>query len=281
MKKALVVVLVLLIVVSVGIYAYDVAVNGTPYNKNLFKVAILVVSFVASIVRILKGGNARKPLNFYEKSYPTELAGVFVRDEKSRKKLLEAIRFYNENKFQKAISLLDGLKSKRPAKKDLSAVLLFTALCYTDWGLPEEAVKVYNELLLNDEKNTTALSNLGILYSKDNKYYEALECFEKAIDINPDNHFAYNNMAQMYYREGEYEGAVECSLAALDICPGFRQSAALLAIIYGGYGYDKEYAKYYKIAVDGGEDPDVIERLAESVRMGLDEDSILAIDEDS
>ncbi len=278
MKKVLVAVLALLIVASVVFYVYDVAVNGTPYNENLFKVAILVISFTASIFRILKGGNSRKPLVYYEKSYPIELAGVFTRDESSRKKLLEAIRFYNENKFQKAISLLGKLKSDRPAKKDLSAVLLFTALCYTDWGLPDEAIKTYNELLLNDDKNTTALSNLGILYSKNNEYYKALECFEKAIEINPDNHFAYNNLAQMYYREGEYEGAVEYSLTAIDICPNFRPSAALLAIIYGGYGYEREYAKYFKIAVDGGEDPDVIKRLAEGVRMGIDEDSMLIVD---
>ncbi len=278
LKKALIVVFVLLAVASLGFYVYDIAANGTPYTDNLFKVAILVVSFGASIAKLVAGSGSKAPLTFYEKHYAKELEGVFARDPKSRKKLLEAIRLFNENKYSKAISSFEKIKALRPSKRDLSAVCLFSALCYEEWGLVDEAIKEYGQVLANDPQNATVLSNLGILYVQKSDFVNAEECYQKAIEINPNNHFAINNLAQLYYREGEYEGAVEYSLDALKICPNFKPSASLLAIIYGGYGYEKEYGKYLKIAVQEGADKDAIEMLAESVSKSIDEGQTLPDD---
>ncbi len=275
LKKALIVVFVLLAVASIGFYVYDIAVNGTPYTENLFKVAIVVISFGISIAKMLAGAGSRNPLAFYEKHYAKELEGVFVRDPKSRKNLLEAIRLFNESKYQKAISAFEQLKSLRPSKHDLGVICLFSALCYEEWGLMDEAIREYNQVLDNVPQNATALSNLGILYAKKNDFGNAVECYKKSIEANPSNHFAINNLAQLYYREGEYEGAVEYSLKALEICPNFKPSASLLAVIYGGYGYEKEYGKYLKIAVQEGADKESIELLAETVSATLDEDSSL------
>ncbi len=278
LKKALIAVFVLLIIVSIGIYVYDIVANGTPYTENLFKVAILVVSFGASIAKLLSGGGSRTPLSFYEKHYAKELEGVFARDPKSRKKLLEAIRLFNENKHSKAISSFEKLKALRPSKRDLSVVCLFSALCYDNWGLINEAIKEYNQALANDSQNATVLSNLGILYAQKNDFVNAEDCYQKSIEANPNNHFAINNLAQLYYRECEYEGAVEYSLDALKICPNFKPAASLLAIIYGGYGYEKEYAKYLKIAIQEGADKETIEMLAESVSENIVEGASLPDD---
>ena len=278
LKKALVAVFVLLIVASIGIYVYDIVANGTPCTKNLFKVAIVVVSFGASIAKLLAGGSSRTPLSFYEKHYTKELDGVFVRDPKSRKKLLEAIRLFNENKHSKAIASFEKLKALRPSRRDLGVVCLFSALCYESWGLTDEAIREYDQALANDPQNTTVLSNLGILYTQKSDFVKAEDCYKKAIEANPNNHFAINNLAQLYYREGEYEGAVEYSLNALKICPNFKPSASLLAVIYGGYGYEKEYAKYLKIAIQEGADKETIEMLAKAVSESIDEGQTLPDD---
>ena len=274
-KKLVVVLLVLLIVASVGFYVYDIIANQTPYTENLLKVVLVVVSLGFSIAKVFTRGDSRKSLDFYEKSYAKELEGVFAREPKSRKQLLEAIRFFNESKHQKAISIFEKLKATRPSKHDLGVICLFSALCYEDWGLIDESIKEYNQVLANEPNNATVLSNLGILYTNNHEYQKAAECYEKAIEIAPDNHFAHNNLAQLYYRAGEYEGAVVYSLRALEICPNFKPSASLLAVIYGGYGYEKEYGLYLKIAVQEGADAESIEMLAESVSGTLDEDSSL------
>ena len=278
LKKALIAVFILLAIASIGIYVYDIVANGTPYTKNLFKVSIVVVSFGASIAKLLAGRGSRTPLTFYEKQYAKELGGVFARDPKSRKKLLEAIRLFNENKHSKAISSFEKLKALRPSKRDLSVVCIFSALCYEDWGLTDEAIREYKQSLANDPQNATVLSNLGVLYAQRSDFVNAEDCYQKAIEVNPSNHFAINNLAQLYYREGEYEGAVEYSLDALEICPDFKPAASLLAIIYGGYGYEKEYAKYLKIAVQAGADRETIEKLAEAVSENIDEGQTLPDD---
>jgi len=274
-KKVIVVLLAILIAVSIGVYVYDVIANETPYTENLLKVVLVVVSLGLSIVKVFTRGSSRNSLDFYEKNFAKELEGVFTRDTKSRKMLLEAIRFFDESKYQKAISIFEKLKATRPSKHDLSIICLFSALCYEEWGLINDAIKEYDQALVNDPHNATALSNLGILYSNNNEYHKAVECYEKAIETDPNNHFAYNNLAQLYYRSGEYEGAVEYSLKALTLCPNFRPSASLLAVIYGGYGYEKEYGKYHKLAVQEGADADSIKTLAEAVSGTLDEDSEL------
>lgn len=278
LKKALIVIFILLAIASIGFYVYDITANGTPYTENLFKVVIVVVSFGASIAKLLSGSTSKTPLSFYEKHYAKELDGVFTRDPKTRKKLLEAIRLFNENKYSKAIPAFEKLKGLRPSKRDLSAICFFSALCYDEWGLIDEAIKEYCQVLANDPQNATALSNLGILYANKSDFVNAEECYQKAIEINPKNHFAINNLAQLYYREGEYEGAVEYSLNALEICPNFKPSASLLAIIYGGYGYEKEYGKYLKIAIQEGADKETIEMLAEAVSESIDEDQTLLVD---
>lgn len=274
-KKLIVALLAILIAVSIGVYVYDVVANGTPYTENLFKVVLVVVSLGLSIGKVFTRGTPRNSLDFYEKNYAKELEGVFVREPKSRKMLLEAIRYFNESKYQKAVSLFEKLKSTRPSKHDLGVVCLFSALCHDEWGLIDEAIKEYHQVLANDPQNATALSNLGILYTKNGEYAKAAECYEKAIETDPANHFAYNNLAQLYYRAGEYEGAVEYSHMALKLCPNFKPSVSLLAVIYGGYGYEKEYGKYLKIAVQEGADAESIEMLAKSVSGTIDEDSEL------
>lgn len=272
-KKIAVAVVVLLIAAVIGYYIYDIAVNKTPYTENLIRVVILVVSGIISLARVLLKDGGRKPLSFYEKSYPEELSGVFTRDEKSRKQLLEAVRFYNESNYKKAISLLDNLKKQRPAKRDLSTVYLFSALCYTDWGLPNEAIKEYDLLLQTDPENSTALSNLGHIYANQGDYENAESCYIDAIDVNPNNHFAHNNLAQLYFRMRDFESAVESSLTALEICPNFRQSATLLAIIYGALDDEENYAKYRLLAVQCGEDAQAIYQIASDLRMSLKQET--------
>ena len=270
-QKILIGILVVLVVFAVGFYIYDIVVNDTEYTQQLPKIAILIASLCFSIYRIVSGSRNRKPLSFYEKSYPQQLNGVYSRDAKSRKKLLEAIRLFNEGKYKQAISVLDALKAKRPSKKDIAAVCLFSALCYEGWGLDDKAIEEYKQLLLNDPANSTAYSNLGGLYKKKGEYRNAEDCYIKAIESKPENHFPYNNLAQLYYSVGEIDGALVYARKALELCNNFRPAATLLAIICGAIGDNEQYSQYRHIAVTNGADGERIDELAEELRVSLDE----------
>ena len=274
-KRILISVLVLLIVLLIGYYIYDVTVKGTPYNENLFKMAIVVVSLCLSVYRIAQTSGARKPLSFYEKIYSEHIQGVYSRDSKSRKKLLEALRYYDEGNYKKALSLLDGLKQKRPSRRDMNAVCLVSALCCADWGLHDEAVKEYEAILATDPDNITVLGNLGLLCSKAGDYENAEKYLARALEIKPDNVFACNNLAYMYFRARELLLAIEYSLKTLEIQPNFRQAASLLAIIYYAADDAEKFEKYRQLAIKCGESAETIDELAadnyETLRAVFDE----------
>ena len=52
---------------------------------------------------------------------------------------------------------------------------------------PLRAEKALLTILKFDEKNAAAYNRLGILYAKDQKFDEAIECFEiaQSLDVNP------------------------------------------------------------------------------------------------
>lgn len=274
-KKILISLLVLLIILTFGYYIYDIAVNGTPYNENLFKMAVVVVSLCISIYRITQTAGGRKPLSFYEKQYWAHIEHVYSRDDKSRKKLLCAIRFYNESNYEKALSILKKLKDARPSKRDMNALCLITALCYTDWGIADAAIKEYEYILASEPDNCTVLSNLGLLYSKAGDYENAEHCLKRAIELDPKDAFACCNLAYMYFRARKLGLAVEYSLKTLEIQPSFNQAASLLAIIYYASDDKEKFEKYRQLAIKCGESAETIDELAadnyETLRAAFDE----------
>jgi tetratricopeptide (TPR) repeat protein len=68
------------------------------------------------------------------------------------------------------------------------------------------AEKALLTILRFDEKNASAYNRLGILYAKEKKYPEAIECFEIAngIEANP---ASIHNMGLIYLEMGKYERA--------------------------------------------------------------------------
>ena len=68
------------------------------------------------------------------------------------------------------------------------------------------AEKALLTVLRFDEKNATAYNRLGILYAKDRKYNEAIDCFEIANGIEP-NPASVHNIGTIYYETENYEKA--------------------------------------------------------------------------
>lgn len=71
---------------------------------------------------------------------------------------------------------------------------------------PLRAEKALLTILKFDEKNAAAYNRLGILYAKEKKFDDAIECFEiaQSIDSNPSS---LHNAGLIYLETGEYEKA--------------------------------------------------------------------------
>ena len=81
---------------------------------------------------------------------------------------------------------------------------------------PVRAEKALLTILKFDEKNAAAYNRLGILYAKDKKYNEAIECFEIAESLD-NNASSLHNAGLIYLETGAYEKAVMALKQAIEL----------------------------------------------------------------
>ena len=253
-KYILVAILIVLIIASVGFYVADIVLNGTPPTKNVFKALTAVFICLGSLIRLLNK-KGRKSLKYYESQYSEHIRQAFASSPFYRRKLLCAIRLYNEDNFGKALKYLVQLKPVCKEKEDLYAVGLFTGIVFTDMGFTDDAIAVYNALIDMRIASSTVYGNLGSIYSGRGDYDDAISALRSAIRCDENNPAPYNNLAKLYFDTYDFENAEWFALKALDINHKFRQSASLLAIIYSLNGDKEKARKYIHIAVSSGQDP--------------------------
>jgi len=75
-------------------------------------------------------------------------------------------------------------------------------IAYNDEGNYDKAIECYQKAITIDPDYADAYYNLGLAYKDKGNYDKAIECWQKAIDINPDNAVTYNNMGLAYYSKG-------------------------------------------------------------------------------
>lgn len=253
-RKLQIVLYIILILGCIGLYLYGVIVKQADPQKNLMEMLLVIAGCILGLFR----GNrrsGRSSLAFYEKSYQNEIGQAFATDAKNRKQLLGALRDYNENKLKKASVTLEQLKDDCRVQDDYYAVGLFLALCYTEMGLFEAAIKEYDVLIAHRLENSRIYNNLGHVYAKLGRNAQAMENYEKALSLSPENEYAYINIANLSFGDGDFETAVTYAKKALEINSKLKQAANLLAIVYA-IRDDKENAdKYFHVALACGSDP--------------------------
>lgn len=248
----------LLMTALLAFYIYDVAVLKTAPTKNLGRVVLIILALCGTLTKLLTG-TGRKGLNVYEQAYKKELGNAFASNPMARKKLLCATRLYNESNYAKALKHLMQLMNEVESVEDRSPVMLFVALCYTDAGMLQDAVRAYQELLKYDLRHAQAHSNLGILYMELGDYESARRHYDAAITYAPENYHAWLNRASLLFRTGELDDATADAHRALEIQNNGKAAAALLAILYALKGDEENKQKYRHQAIVAGEAPGALD----------------------
>jgi len=255
--RTLLTILIFLLMLGIlGFYLYDVIALGKPFTENLVRVLALLVAASGTVVKLHSSRAGRGSLQMYEKAYTNELGKAFSDDPKRRKKLINACRCYDESNYSQALKYLAQLQKTELTRKEIVPILLFTALCYTDAQIPEEAIRVYEQLLSYDPGNAQVHSNLGLLYASQGMYEKALQHYGRSIDCKRENYYAYVNRANCYFKMGQYEPATEDALTALTFKNNGHEAASLLAILYGMAGDEQNKEKYFRIYVAAGQSPE-------------------------
>jgi len=261
--------LIALMVGYAGWYVWDALANGTPWMEHLIQVAL--VEAFSGLILLRMGGVLvpHRDLSFYEAQYAGELSGAFADTPEDRKALLLATRLHHEKQLSKALTALEALQTRVKTERDRYAVQLFLGLVHTDLELPELAVEDYRVLVKAGLATATVFNNLGMLYAGLGKKSDAVRAYRSAIEEDPENAYAYENLAAYYHRERQFDKALPLAHRALELQPNFKEAATLLAILYTQKGDDDGRKKYYGLAVQLGENPQVLRSTLERLRKKL------------
>jgi tetratricopeptide (TPR) repeat protein len=82
-----------------------------------------------------------------------------------------------------------------------------------------EAIRCYDKALEINPNNVYAWSNKGTALDKLGMYEEAIRCYDKALEINPNNVYAWSNKGTAFSNLGKYQKAVEHYDKATELDP--------------------------------------------------------------
>lgn len=93
-----------------------------------------------------------------------------------------------------------------------------------DSGRYEEAIECYDRAIEIDPRYAKAFNNRGADLLSLKRYDDAIKSFGQAIDIDPDYKEAWNNKGVALGHQGEFEDAIDCFEEAIEIDPFYGEA---------------------------------------------------------
>lgn len=125
---------------------------------------------------------------------------------------------------------------KRLANNGFESVQLYTTLAYAAWAQKhyKQAVDYYEKALDLDENNATALNGLGfVLVDAGIDLIRGLRCCKKAVDLKPQNPAYLDSLGWAYFKNGEVLEARTWLRRALEAAPGQKEIKEHFRLVTG------------------------------------------------
>jgi tetratricopeptide (TPR) repeat protein len=143
----------------------------------------------------------------YNEQHFTQAAALFEKILSGRAKDENVYRYaisshLQSKNYEKARRLSEEFASTdKMTSDDLSSM----ALIYSQLGLHEKALDVYDKSLQKNPKNKYSLNNKGYTLNLLNRFEEAIYFFDKAIEMDKDFAYSYNNRGLSKIKIGKEE----------------------------------------------------------------------------
>jgi tetratricopeptide (TPR) repeat protein len=98
-------------------------------------------------------------------------------------------------------------------------------------GQLDQAKNVINEQLLRDSSNVEAFNLLGIIFTNEKNYTEALDAFQQALKLKPNSTSTHNNLANLYVAQQKPDLAQKEFDRVLQIAPANREANYNLGLL--------------------------------------------------
>lgn len=112
-----------------------------------------------------------------------------------------------------------------------------------------QALQSYQKVIELDPAHVEAYNNMGILYQELGDFNRAQEAYQKALEINPHYEKAQNNLGILFYLNNRYEESITAFQKALDINPRNIESYCNLGALYRKIGQVGKALECYQKAL--------------------------------
>jgi tetratricopeptide (TPR) repeat protein len=131
-----------------------------------------------------------------------------------------------EESFEAALSELRECEEAGPDRQDMDNVLFYTGVCLKELGRYEEAIPVLERAAEFDAGENAVFNLLGFCHFKTAGHARAVECFTRAIELDPRSAIDHANLAVNLEKLGRVEEAIPLYRKALSLDPhiGFARN---------------------------------------------------------
>ena len=116
-------------------------------------------------------------------------------------------------------------------------------------GESEQAIQYYNKAIELNPSSADAYNSRGIAYAKKDELERAIQNFGKAIELNPSSADAYNNRGNVYSDKGELDRAIQDYNKALELNPNDAVAYNNRGIAYDNKGDFDQAIQDYNISI--------------------------------
>ncbi len=110
---------------------------------------------------------------------------------------------------------------------------------------PDNAIKLYNEVIDLSPNNAAAFNNRGILFFNKKDYDKSIDDYDRAIKIDPKYALAYNNRGTSWYDKGNTDAALADYSKSIEMDPTYSLAYSNRGILLAGRGeYEKAIEDY-------------------------------------
>ena len=125
--------------------------------------------------------------------------------------------YYDEERYPEALNLAMEIIRQDSANKDAVRVAAF---CYNQLGQKDKAFEYYQKVMKDQPDDPDLIFNLGLLHEEMEDYDKAIVQFRKAFELNPQDTESILHCAQLYMEIKEDNlKAIECFESALEADP--------------------------------------------------------------
>ena len=138
----------------------------------------------------------------------------------------------------------------------LTNYLFGKANAYDRANMLEHAIRVYEEILVENPDSIPVFLNLGGLYYRRKDFEKAIPYYERVIRANPKHYQGHYWLAMCYGKLQRYYAAINTLEEVIEFLPTFKDALNLLGECYEGIGEGAKAEHYYLKAISA--DPDGI-----------------------